>query len=275
MRIAVRAILLSLLIIHQARCSKNEVLTQIRAARERIIAPYTAEGWPQANVDALFRISDAVPSKPPPQCCPYPTTWVDKPSRAALIASLRAARVGGRPWTIAIAGASVTAGFGNFHNESYPLILERMLAPTFAAAGVTLHVRNVANGGISSFSSGLCASAVLGRDPDVVAWDFKQTDGRDYALSETFLRRGARLPSSPVLGFFAPTLGREHAKLALHLAKGGVATHGLSLDLEALAHAGVVPFTKSDAHAATLPEGLRWLHCDGLPAERSVCKPHW
>ena len=48
-------------------------------------------------------------------------------------------------FVMVFSGSSVTSGYGNHVNHSYPAVLYRRLNPLFSALGVKLEVRNVAH----------------------------------------------------------------------------------------------------------------------------------
>jgi hypothetical protein len=82
----------------------------------------------------------------------------------------------GVPVVWVTSGNSVAAGHGNLLNESYTAVLERAVAPLFAALGMSFVGRNY---GVSAASSGpniaLCMEAKFGTDVDLLLWDFRLT----------------------------------------------------------------------------------------------------
>ena len=93
------------------------------------------------------------------------------------------------PFRMAFGGYSVTAGRGNYHAQSYPLVMERQLHTVFQLLGIDLEVRNAAIGGCPSFPYGWCLRQFLGHAPDVVSWDFSMNEaGGDPVGLEAYLR---------------------------------------------------------------------------------------
>jgi hypothetical protein len=73
---------------------------------------------------------------------------------------------------MSFAGTSVTAGHDNKFEESYPIVMGKVLKPAFDAAKVELVVRNHAMGNNPAIPSALCVGAQLGEDTDVAVWEF-------------------------------------------------------------------------------------------------------
>eukprot|EP00984_Skeletonema_dohrnii_P032179 scaffold25748_cov67-Skeletonema_dohrnii-CCMP3373.AAC.3 len=86
-------------------------------------------------------------------------------------------------FVMAFGGYSVTVGRGNHFEQSYPFIMEKILAPILALPplGVKLVVRNSAIGGIPSFPYGWCLPNFLGEDADAVSWDYGMNEGNGAA----------------------------------------------------------------------------------------------
>ena len=96
-----------------------------------------------------------------------------------------------RPFRMAFAGYSVTVGRGNFFRQSYPFVLQQILAPVFQNIfHMELLVRNAAIGGIPSFPYAFCLEHFLGPTPDVISWDYSMNEnGRDNtAVLEAYIR---------------------------------------------------------------------------------------
>eukprot|EP00968_Pinguiococcus_pyrenoidosus_P029033 scaffold8269_cov286-Pinguiococcus_pyrenoidosus.AAC.2 len=120
---------------------------------------------------------------------------------------------------IACIGSSVTAGHDVFGHVAFPAVLQRQLAPMFSAAGVQVHVENLAVGGRGPWLSGsLCLEAVTGPNVDVILreWAYwplddglgaidlsRQGADRQAAAVELFLRTAFRLPSQPAVHFLS------------------------------------------------------------------------
>jgi hypothetical protein len=77
-----------------------------------------------------------------------------------------------RRFVVGVMGTSVTAGHDNWFNESWAQVLGAWLAPTFAAAGVSVEVRNHAIGGNRYETSAYCARATVGDDVDAFFFEF-------------------------------------------------------------------------------------------------------
>mmetsp|Transcript_38887 Transcript_38887/g.57217 ORF Transcript_38887/g.57217 Transcript_38887/m.57217 type:complete len:652 (+) Transcript_38887:57-2012(+) len=92
------------------------------------------------------------------------------------------------PFVMAFGGYSVTAGRGNYFNQSFPFVVERILTEPFHALGIDLISRNAAIGGIPSLPYGFCQANFLGKDADLVSWDFGMNEGVSAEGLETYLR---------------------------------------------------------------------------------------
>eukprot|EP00574_Skeletonema_japonicum_P012101 CAMPEP_0201737230 /NCGR_PEP_ID=MMETSP0593-20130828/41821_1 /ASSEMBLY_ACC=CAM_ASM_000672 /TAXON_ID=267983 /ORGANISM="Skeletonema japonicum, Strain CCMP2506" /LENGTH=648 /DNA_ID=CAMNT_0048231169 /DNA_START=156 /DNA_END=2102 /DNA_ORIENTATION=- len=102
---------------------------------------------------------------------------------------------------MAFGGYSVTVGRGNHFEQSYPFVMEKVLAPILALPpfGVKLVVRNSAIGGIPSFPYGWCLPNFLGEDADAVSWDYGMNEGNGAAGLESYVRQALMMPKSPPL----------------------------------------------------------------------------
>ena len=100
---------------------------------------------------------------------------------------------------MAFGGYSVTVGRGNHFEQSYPFVMEKILAPILALPplGVKLVVRNSAIGGIPSFPYGWCLPNFLGEDADAVSWDYGMNEGNGAAGLESYVRQALQMPKSP------------------------------------------------------------------------------
>ena len=104
-----------------------------------------------------------------------------------------------RPFVMAFAGYSVSVGRGNYFSQSFPFVVERVLRePMKQALGIDLIVRNGAIGGIPSFPYGWCLSHFLGKDADLVSWDYGMNEGRGAAVLESYIRQALLLPKKPM-----------------------------------------------------------------------------
>jgi len=104
-------------------------------------------------------------------------------------------------FVMAFAGYSVTVGRGNHLSQSYPFILEKILAPILQLQpfNIKLIVRNSAIGGIPSFPYGWCLSNFLGKDADLVSWDYGMNEGNGALGLESYVRQSLLMPKSPPL----------------------------------------------------------------------------
>ena len=110
------------------------------------------------------------------------------------------ARQNSREFVISFGGYSVTVGRGNYYNQSYPFIMQKVLQPVFEAVDLKLVVRNSAIGGIPSFPYGWCLPNFLGSDSDVVSWDYGMNEGNDANAFESYMRHSiATLPKRPMM----------------------------------------------------------------------------
>lgn len=93
-------------------------------------------------------------------------------------------------FVMSFAGYSVTVGRGNHYKQSYPFVLERILQPLLLSEfNMKLTVRNAAIGGIPSFPYGFCLTHFLGRDANVVSWDYSMNEGKGSAVLEAYIRQ--------------------------------------------------------------------------------------
>jgi hypothetical protein len=81
-------------------------------------------------------------------------------------------------------GSSVTAGHDNGINMSYPLIVNRRMQASLAAAGVDLQVHNIAQGANNCMPSNMCYESMGGHDPDFVGWEQSFNCGHDEKVFE-------------------------------------------------------------------------------------------
>jgi hypothetical protein len=68
-------------------------------------------------------------------------------------------------------GTSVTAGYDNHFNESYPMVFEKRMRPIFDALRIKLVVRNIAQRRVSCHMSNFCLEAMGGPDADFIGWE--------------------------------------------------------------------------------------------------------
>ena len=107
-----------------------------------------------------------------------------------------------RPFVFGFSGYSVTVGRGNYFNQSFPFVVERILRRPFKDVfDLDLVVRNGAIGGIPSFPYAFCLEHFLGQDVDVLGWDYSMNEGgKDSSVLESFIRQSLQqLPKKPML----------------------------------------------------------------------------
>lgn len=96
-----------------------------------------------------------------------------------------------RPFVMGFAGYSVTAGRGNYHNQSFPFVMEHILRNPMKQLGIDLKVINGGMGGVPSLPYGLCLKNFFGEHQhvDVVGWDFAMNEANDRVGGlECFIR---------------------------------------------------------------------------------------
>jgi hypothetical protein len=122
---------------------------------------------------------------------------IDHTAQRLLVASQE-----GRPFVMAFSGYSITVGRGNFFNQSFPFVVQDVLQHVMQQVlGVSLEVRNAAIGGIPSFPYAFCLEHFLGRDPDVISWDYSMNEqGKDASVLESWIRQATQqLPRRPMV----------------------------------------------------------------------------
>lgn len=105
-------------------------------------------------------------------------------------------------FVMGFAGYSITVGRGNFFNQSFPFVVERVLKGPMKALGVpTFTVRNSAIGGIPSFPYAYCLDHFVSRDTDILSWDFSMNEkSKDPAVFEAYVRQALhQLPKQPMI----------------------------------------------------------------------------
>ena len=95
----------------------------------------------------------------------------------------------------------MTAAHGNCIRHGYPAVLDRAMSDVFAAAGVTLTVRNAGMGGTSTLPYAWCLPAFLGDDADIVSWEFGMMEAGDglWFQTELYIRQAQLLPHRPAV----------------------------------------------------------------------------
>jgi hypothetical protein len=137
-------------------------------------------------------------------------------------------------FVMSFGGYSVTVGRGNYYHQSYPFIMEKVLLPLFQDLGLDLVVRNSAIGGIPSFPYGWCLPNFLGKDSDVVSWDYGMNEGQDADAFESYLRQSvSTLDKRPMMILLDSKKSRVDMLKAYH-------DNGSLLDSIAVGRADVV-----------------------------------
>lgn len=78
---------------------------------------------------------------------------------------------GSRNFTIVFTGSSVTSGQDSDFDQSFPVLVERIMKPAFLNLNVNLVVRNVAFGNNPCLPYDVCVRTFAGDDADVVIWE--------------------------------------------------------------------------------------------------------
>lgn len=120
-------------------------------------------------------------------------------------------------FVMSFGGYSVTVGRGNYYHQSYPFVMEKVLQPLFKNMDLELIVRNSAIGGIPSFPYGWCLPNFLGKDSDVVSWDYGMNEGQDADAFESYLRQSvATLDKRPMMILLDTKRSRVNMLKAYH-----------------------------------------------------------
>ena len=105
-----------------------------------------------------------------------------------------------KPFQVSFSGSSAVAGYGNFLNQTFPVVLAGVLVEPMKSFGVQLEIRNSAVADIASFPYGWCLDNFMGENVDVVSWDGSLLNRGDTdAAFESYLRRLISMESSPKL----------------------------------------------------------------------------
>jgi hypothetical protein len=95
---------------------------------------------------------------------------------------------GAQSYVMIFGGSSVTAGHDNYYNQSYPFVYERRMKEAFAAMGIKLEVRNIAQGASNCRPSNYCYEAMGGEDADFIGWEQSFNCGRNRDIQELVAR---------------------------------------------------------------------------------------
>lgn len=173
--------------------SAHRLLTEDRSPDQVVADARAAQDALEARVQELY----GVPARSLAQTG---VKWFAKRKDEALVARLLRAMVKRDNFVVVVGGMSDTAGHGNRHQESYPIVMLDALKPVFAAAGVELVVRNMAMGGVPSFPNSVCMKDAFGADTDLLVWDFRMVE-RDEVKGELYLRHALYLPRQAFVMF--------------------------------------------------------------------------
>lgn len=129
-----------------------------------------------------------------------------------------------RPFIVSIGGMSVTAGHGNYFNQSYPRVLQSAVADVFLMAGVHFRGQNAGMGGTLPMPYMFCLENFMG-NPDVVSWEFGMMEAgmTNFYTTELFMRRALDLPKKPailIISGFTPKED-EHCKAVNYMGTPG------------------------------------------------------
>ena len=83
-------------------------------------------------------------------------------------------------------GDSAAAGYGNAFAHSYTSILQETVSDIFASAGIEFQATNHAGDAWSGLELGLCLNTIVGKDVDVISWDFMRLDSSLFSETENY-----------------------------------------------------------------------------------------
>ena len=126
-----------------------------------------------------------------------------------------------QPLVWATGGHSSAAGHGNYWTESYTAVLERLAQPLFRAVQSDVVGRNHAMGATGSWPEiASCLESVMGKDADVISWDYGMIDGRNpFGMAYYCYRAG--MSRAACVGMHAS--GRGHLQALEELRERGMA----------------------------------------------------
>ena len=170
-------------------------------------------------------------------------------------------------FVMGFAGYSVTVGRGNYFHQSFPFVTGRLLKGLFQRIlGTELVVRNAAIGGIPSFPYGFCLEHFLGKEVDVMSWDYGMNEGNGAAILESYIRLSRKqLSHQPMLVL----LDKNNQRIKLLESYSQL---GILQDSIALGKGEVVPkhilqqISEEGDTNDNLPEGFRDWNEFGAPA---------
>ena len=146
--------------------------------------------------------------------------FLDPSSRSLLVKRLLRKLATHENFVVAFGGHSSAAAHGNYYNQSYAHVFERVLAPAFEAAKIPLVVRNHAMGGTGSVPGSYCLGTVYGEDLDVMSWDFGMTEGNNIDHTDYFFRSALLRDRTPMVLLSHNTDNQREALLKYYAEKG-------------------------------------------------------
>jgi CheY-like chemotaxis protein len=174
----------------------------------------------------------------------------------------------GRPLVLSFAGYSVTVGRGNHLEQSFPFVVQRILEPILqhGALHMNVTVRNAAIGGIPSFPYGFCFEHFLGRDADVISWDYSMNEGNGASVLESYLRQSQQqLPNRPMVILL--DTNQRRCQVMEEYTKQGLLADGLCVGMakDVLDKSLLDQLNQQGNDESHLPEGLQHWQEFGAP----------
>ena len=97
-------------------------------------------------------------------------------------------------------GHSAAAGHGNLFNQTYSASIETAARLVFQQLGINFYAKNYAMGGTPSAPEmAMCLIEIIGKDVDILSWDFGMTDGGGAHYYTLFTQRAGVLKSRPII----------------------------------------------------------------------------
>jgi hypothetical protein len=73
-----------------------------------------------------------------------------------------------RNFLMIFGGSSVTAGYSNYYNHSYPIVLEKRMSSIFSSLDINLIIRNIAQKQVHCRLANLCYETMGGENADFI-----------------------------------------------------------------------------------------------------------
>lgn len=100
----------------------------------------------------------------------------------------------------ATTGHSAAAGHGDLFNQTYSASIEAAARVVFELFGIHFYAKNYAMGGTRSGPEiAMCLPEIIGKDVDILSWDFGMTDGGGSHLYALFAQRAGVMKSRPII----------------------------------------------------------------------------